>query len=339
MSRKRRPAFGSFPREDSQFPPWNDGLAFHQFGRKPAVATPDRDIVGRVVALFRYPVKSMQGEELNAVAITPRGALGDRAYALVNLADGKVISAKNPRKWPRLLEFRAEFEEPPSLESPMPPVRITLPDGTHCSSKQADIDFVLSHSLDHTVALRRPVLEKPVLEIYWPEVQEVGGLPHQDTVTDQLMPAGTFLDEAHIHLITTATLNQLHQLVPSGRFEAKRFRPNIVIAPTQEQGFVENAWVKRTLVVGSEVRLNVFRPCPRCVMTTLPQGYLAKAPEILRTGRPAQSGQCRDSRQCVTGWPSPAWRPHSPGTIRSTGPCLAWPLSILTYDQKGTRTE
>ena len=68
---------------------------------------PARDPVGSVVTLWRYPVKSMLGEELNASNVTERGLLGDRGYALVDGADGKIASAKNPRKWPRMFEFRA----------------------------------------------------------------------------------------------------------------------------------------------------------------------------------------------------------------------------------------
>src|ERR671938_535789 len=76
---------------------------------------------GSVVALWRYPVKSMMGEELNASAVTDRGLLGDRAYALVDRSDGKVASAKNPRKWPQLFDFRAAFVEPARPGAPMPP--------------------------------------------------------------------------------------------------------------------------------------------------------------------------------------------------------------------------
>src|ERR671913_2238443 len=84
--------------------------------------------VGSVVALWRYPVKSMMGEELNASEVTPRGLLGDRAYALVDSLDGKVASAKNPRKWPQLFDCRAVFVDEPRPGAPMPPVRLTLPD-------------------------------------------------------------------------------------------------------------------------------------------------------------------------------------------------------------------
>ena len=86
--------------------------------------------VASVVSLWRYPVKSMMGEELNAADVTERGLLGDRAYALVDPSNGKVVSAKNPRKWAKLFDFRAVFVEPPRPGAKMPPIRITLPSGT-----------------------------------------------------------------------------------------------------------------------------------------------------------------------------------------------------------------
>src|SRR3982750_3500580 len=97
---------------------------------------------GSIVALWRYPVKSMMGEELNASAVTQRGMLGDRAYALVDRADGKVASAKNPRKWPQLFDCRAAFVDPPRPGAVLPPVRLTLPDGTMLSSTQTDLNQI-----------------------------------------------------------------------------------------------------------------------------------------------------------------------------------------------------
>ena len=87
--------------------------------------------VGSVVSLWRYPVKSMMGEELNATEVTERGLLGDRAYALVDGSDGKVATAKNPRKWPRLFDFRATLIQP-ARGAKVPPVRIALPRWHHC---------------------------------------------------------------------------------------------------------------------------------------------------------------------------------------------------------------
>ena len=234
-----------------------------------------------VVALWRYPVKSMMGEELNAADITQRGLLGDRAYALVDRSTGKVVSAKNPRKWSKLFDFRAAFVEAPRSGQKIPPVRITLPNGTIATTEQGDLDQALSDVLGREVTLAATAPETPSLEEYWPDLD---GLAHRETVTDESMPAGTFFDLAVIHVLTTATIDRLREFYPQGRFEVRRFRPNIVVEPDSgAKGFVENDWIGHTLAVGKEVRLSITGPCPRCVMTTLPQGDLPRDPGILRT--------------------------------------------------------
>lgn len=237
--------------------------------------------LGSVVSLWRYPVKSMMGEELNAADVTDRGLVGDRVYALRDPSNGKVVSAKNPRKWAKLFDFRAAFAESPRAGAKIPPVRITLPNGGLVTSEQGDVDKVLTNALGREVTFATAAPETPSLEEYWPDME---GLAHRETVTDESMPAGTFFDLAVVHVLTTATIDRLRELYPQGRFEVRRFRPNIVVQPASaEKDFVENAWVGHTLVIGDEVRLNVTGPCPRCVMTTLPQGDLPRDPGILRT--------------------------------------------------------
>jgi uncharacterized protein YcbX len=237
--------------------------------------------VGSVVSLWEYPVKSMMGEELNATVVTERGLLGDRAYALVDSSDGKVATAKNPRKWPRLFDFRATFIEPARAAAKVPPVRIALPDGTTVTSDQGDLNQILSKALNREVTLRLAQRGAVTAEEYWPDME---GLDHRDTVTDFTLPEGTFFDCAPVHLLTTATLDRLRELYPQGRIEVRRFRPNIVVQlASGEKGFAENAWVGHTLAIGDEVRLDVTGPCARCVMTTLAQGELPSDPGILRT--------------------------------------------------------
>jgi uncharacterized protein YcbX len=255
---------------------------------------PVQAALGSVVSLWRYPVKSMMGEELNAAEITERGLLADRAYALVDSSDGKVASAKNPRKWSRMFDFRATFADLPRPGAKLPPVRITLPDGAVVTSEQGNVDQILSRALDREVTLdatargdregvesTSPNPWTPKAEEYWPDME---GLDYRDTVTDFNLPEGTFFDCAVIHLLTTATVDRLRELYPPGRFEVRRFRPNIVVETAAGlKGFVENDWIGRTLAIGDAVRLSITGPCPRCVMTTLPQGDLAKDPGILRT--------------------------------------------------------
>ena len=94
------------------------------------MSSASQDTSGSVASLWRYPVKSMMGEQLDTAQVMPGGLLGDRAYALVDPSSGKVVSAKNPQKWPNLFSFRAAFAEAPQAGREIPPVRITLPDGT-----------------------------------------------------------------------------------------------------------------------------------------------------------------------------------------------------------------
>ncbi len=240
--------------------------------------------VGSVVALWRYPVKSMMGEELNSSEVTGRGLLGDRQFAVVDRSTGKVGGAKNPRKWGNFFDFRAAYAEPPKTGAKISPVRITLPDGTVVSSEQPDLEQVLSRAFGREVALEAGLgnrLSGATAEEYWPDM---AGLDYRDTVTDFEMPAGTFFDIAVVHLLTTATINHLRALYSQGRFEVRRFRPNIVVsAGGEEAGFAENDWIGRTVAIGGTVRLAITGPCPRCVMITLPQGDLPKDPGILRT--------------------------------------------------------
>jgi uncharacterized protein YcbX len=243
--------------------------------------------LGSVVALWRYPVKSMMGEELNAAQVTDRGLVGDRAYALIDRSDGKVASAKNPRVWPRLFDFRAAFVDAPRVGAQAPPIRITLPDGSQISSMQSDANQMLSGVLNREVTLEAAELAAPTTvgalraEEYWPDME---GLEYRDTVTDFDLPEGTFFDCAVVHMLTTATLDRLRGLYPQGRFEVRRFRPNVVLQTAAGvEDFVENAWIGHTLAIGDQVRLSITGPCPRCVMTTLAQGDLPKDPGILRT--------------------------------------------------------
>jgi uncharacterized protein YcbX len=245
------------------------------------MSSPSSHASGSIVALWRYPVKSMQGEELNASEVGERGLAGDRAYALVDAGDGKIASAKNPRKWPNLFAFRAGYVEPPRRDAAIPPVHITLPDGRRTMSTQPDLAARLTPVVGREVALDAAAPERPVLEEYWPDLE---GLDHRDAVTDEGMPPGSFFDLAPVHLLTTATLDALRALYPAGRFEVRRFRPNIVVAiEGAPRAFVENDWIGRTLQLGSEVRLQITRPCGRCVMTTLPQSDLPADPDILKT--------------------------------------------------------
>jgi uncharacterized protein YcbX len=239
------------------------------------------ELVGTVGSLWRYPVKSMLGEEVEASEVVARGLAGDRAYALLDVQSGQVASAKNPKKWAQLLNFQASFLERPSSYEAIPPVTVALPNGSSITSTSAEISTVLSTLLGREVQLLSAPPQAPTLEQYWPPVE---GTPNQETVTQLQMPVGTFFDSCSIHAISTATLARLQELYPAGQFLRDRFRPNIVIEPlSSEAGFLEDAWVGGILAIGETVRLSIDTLCPRCVVTTLAQSDLPADLNILRT--------------------------------------------------------
>lgn len=253
-----------------------------------------RNSAGSVISIHRYPVKSMMGEEVDGCDVTGLGLVGDRAYALIDTSEGKVVSAKNPRKWSRLLEFHAGYTQEPRPGKRLPEVRVTIPDEAEVSSDDRDVHRVLSRALGREVRLHRrergqegiaeamlPNSWMPRLEEYWPE--DVDGLAYRGVVTDEAIPDGTFFDLAMVHLLTTATLDRLRQVNPEGQYDVRRFRPNLLVQAADGQaGFVENDWIGKTLRIGNEVQLQITGPCPRCVMTTLPQQGLPKDTSILR---------------------------------------------------------
>src|SRR5436309_15988065 len=109
--------------------------------------------VGTIRALWRFPVKSMLGEDLDAVDLGEGGIVGDRAYAIKDRETGKIASAKNPKLWPNLLGCRAAFVEPPRDGHELPTARIELADGESVLSDAADVHAVLSRFFGRDVEL------------------------------------------------------------------------------------------------------------------------------------------------------------------------------------------
>jgi uncharacterized protein YcbX len=209
----------------------------------------------------------MLGEQLDASAVAERGLAGDRAYALIDRGTGKVVSGKNPRRGAVLFECRAAFLEPPDPGgAEPPPALITLPDGSTVRTDDDGADETISRAIDRPVSLRARAPEKPVID------EEQIAL---------LSPPGTFFDAAPVHVLTTASLAAL-SAASEGRFDARRFRPNVLVA-VEATGFVENDWVDTLLRVGADVALHLVMSVPRCVMTTLAQEDLPADRGILRT--------------------------------------------------------
>ncbi|MEU4567735.1 MOSC domain-containing protein [Micromonospora sp. NPDC023956] len=232
-----------------------------------------------VEEIWRYPVKSMLGEALPHTQVTPVGVAGDRRLALRDLATGRVVSAKHPRRWRDMLTLRATGGD-------SVPVRISLPDGRELSTAD-DVDAVLSALLDAPVALIATVPPGATLDRARPEEVLAAGVNAAVTVDETPLGGGTapetFVDFAPVHLVTTGTLDRIAGAAGAGRpVAATRYRPNLVLRTVGVPGFVENDWVGRDLRIGAELVLRVVAPTPRCAVPTLAHGELPADPDALR---------------------------------------------------------
>jgi uncharacterized protein YcbX len=252
--------------------------------------------VGTIRALWRFPVKSMLGEELEAVDLGDGGVMGDRAYAIVDRETGKVASAKHPKLWPDLLKCRAAFVEPPQPGDEVPPARIELADGDSVRSDAADVDDVLSRFFGREVELASAAENGYTIDQYHPDEENYDPDGHRDEVVEaqlgaaffnerglpSAVPEGSFFDLFPLSVLTTSSLDRFSELEPESSFDLRRFRMNVIVN-TPGRGFVENEWVGRSLAIGDDVRLDVALPDPRCVMPSLAQEELPRDPKILKT--------------------------------------------------------
>jgi uncharacterized protein YcbX len=248
----------------------------------------ERRQIGVVKDLFRYPVKSMGGEQLRALDIAAHGVIGDRAYALRE-ANGRIVTAK---KWAHMLEFGARYDAPP-IPKVLAPLRIVLPDGRTIQAHSADASATLSAVLGRPVVLERAQSEQRSHAEIDPATV-FGDLPVEQVLPEHtattlpdsfaLLP-GTFFDSGSIHVLASGTLAHLRTLVGEGaQLEPRRFRPNILVETLPGvEGFLEDDWLEGTLEVGESVRIIQLRPTLRCVMTTHQQADLVRDLRILRT--------------------------------------------------------
>lgn len=214
----------------------------------------------------------MLGESADVLFVDHGGAQGDRRFALVDVLNGHVASAKQARLWRALLQCQAFVNASG--------VHIRLPGGQVTTTDDEDIDELLSSLVGRPVHLidKRP--PGATLERADPDQVLERGLDAEVEAPllelAQATPGTSFTDFAPLHAITTATLRAIG-------VEAERYRPNLVIeTPPDHPPYAENDWTGGILTVGG-TRLRVLGPTPRCVIPTLEHGQLPRAPHALRT--------------------------------------------------------
>lgn len=217
--------------------------------------------------LWRFPVKSMQGSPVEELVLGPKGVEGDRGWAVVDPAVGKVLSGK---RWPALLLASASDEGGT--------ITVSLPDGSTHEAGDPATDAALSAWLDHEVRLVQPPpgdglpFELPTEA--WDDTSPTWEFPGP--------PGGPFVDLAAAHLLTTASLDAAAALHPDGQWDVRRFRPTSLLDVEDGDGFVEDGWIGSPVRIGDAV-VSPFMPTVRCAMTTRAQPGLDRDVDIATT--------------------------------------------------------
>jgi hypothetical protein len=205
--------------------------------------------VATVVALGRYPVKSMRGETLEEAEVVHHGILGDRRYAFVRADTPSSFPWLTGREAAELILYAPRFERPPTPEEPEPPLWVRTPAGDDVRVDDPRLQAALEERSGHPLFLLHTKI-------------------------------GAF-DSAYLSLFGLPTLRQLSAEVGLPLMR-ERFRANLYIEPAGGRPFEEDAWVGRVLAIGDTVRVGVTKRNVRCAMTTLDPLTAAAEPAVLR---------------------------------------------------------
>lgn len=189
--------------------------------------------IGYVKGIYRYPVKSFQGEPLDWSIVESYGLRGDRSHAFINHDRfDRHLSAK---RIPYLLGYQAEFVES-VLYHNFPSIQIKSPQGAYFNWGNTFLQHMIQRF----------------------------GLNLSMEIFPMNHDADTAVDEANLLITTDASLSALEELTGES-IDMLRFRPNIVLHLDKQDPFEENNWIGRTLRIG-DIELEVYKKCQRCIM-------------------------------------------------------------------------
>ena len=218
----------------------------------------------RVVGIWRYPVKSLQGEALDTAVAETDGLVGDRRWGIRDERTGRILTA---RRRPELLHAAASWQDGRPV--------LTLPDGRTTAGPGAGTDRLLSEWLGSPVSLVTSLERAPGRAEYFEDATDDTSRPIEWT-----MPESRYVDAAPLLVLTTASLRAGSELHPAGAWEPRRFRPNLLVE-VAEVGWVEDRWVGHAVTVGTAV-LTPIEGCMRCTMVTREQPGLEADREVFR---------------------------------------------------------
>jgi uncharacterized protein YcbX len=239
-------------------------------------------IIGKVESLWRYPVKSMRGEELDAAFLGFAGIYGDRLFAFRSAASPKGFPYLTAREQPEMLRYRPRFRHPDKAAQPpnladaerlFPGLAVTP-----MYAEPADLMVDVETPSGEILAIDNPALI-PLLRDRVDEAHILTLVRSERVMTD-CRP---------VSLFSVQTAQQLGEELGTV-VDQRRFRANVYVDFTSIGGFGEDGFVGRSLRIGSKVVITILERDPRCKMITLDPETGVSNPAFLRRVTEAHAG-------------------------------------------------
>jgi uncharacterized protein YcbX len=237
-------------------------------------------IIGTVESLWRYPVKSMRGQELNEMFAGYAGVYGDRLFAFTSSASPKGFPYFTGREQRQMLRYQPRFRHPDKAARPINLTEAeSMPPGANpVSANPAELMVDVETPDGETLAIDNPA----VIDMLRADIDD----KHQLTL---LRSDRAMTDCRPVSIFAVQSARKLGEETGIA-VDKRRFRANVYLDLTSSDGFAEDEFVGRSLRIGSKVIVSVLERDPRCMMITLDPDTGEKTPPILKQVAQAHSG-------------------------------------------------
>ncbi len=236
--------------------------------------------IGIVESLWRYPVKSMCGEQLDELFASYAGVYGDRLFAFESSAGRKDFPFFTGREQRQMIRYRPHFRNPNKAAHPV--------DLADAESLPPGVNPLAAHPTELTIDVETPdgktiAIDDPALiDHLRTNIDEMHQLTlrRSDKAMTDCRPLSIFAVQSAKKLGEETGIT----------VDKRRFRANVYLDLTSSDGFAEDAFVGRTMRIGSKVVVSILERDPRCMMITLDPDTAEKSPAILKAVAQAHSG-------------------------------------------------
>ena len=236
------------------------------------------NIIGTVDSLWRYPVKSMRGEELDEAFAGFSGIYGDRLFGFRSSASPKGFPYFTAREQTKLLQYRPRFRYPDKAARPL---NLSEAESMGANPVSADPSELMVDV--ETPDGRRLAIDDPVLmELVRTDIDQ----KHQLTL---MRSERAMTDCRPFSMFSLQSARQLGEEAGMP-IDKRRFRANVYVDLTSAEGFGENSFVGKSLRIGPKMVVTILERDPRCMMITLDPDTGEKTPAILKKVAQAHDG-------------------------------------------------